>query len=791
LRWRSRRRGCLSTLSGAVLLAWSWQVHPAECAAAEGAAEDNATVPCPLPETADELLLVPRINGVIVHECTYILRSGSRLYAKQDDLDKWRIRPPADAAPLRYRNQTYYPLDAIAGLEHDVDDHAQELIIHARPQIFRPTGVGRAAGETPPTPPAQAGGYFNYDLQWISSAGEQHTDGLFELGYFNRLGTGLVSLVNRDRGDNAGAVRLDAQWTRDWPERMQSLRLGDAISRAGEWGRAVRFGGVQWGRNFATQPGFVTFPLPPLAGEATLPSTLDIYVNNTLQLRENVPQGPFEITHVPVFTGQGEIQLVVRDILGREQLLTQPFYTSQALLREGLQDYSYELGALRRNFGIESNDYGRGFAALTHRAGLTERLTGEVRAEVLKRQHTAGVAATYLVPRFGTVTAATAWSRRAAGDGGLLVVGTQHQTRDLSYSLRMQYADRRFTQIGFGDGQSAPKLAVASHIGFPIGNRGSMTFGYLYQDNREATDSEVFTTTFSPRIGGSLNLSLYAMHVRTDRASTTLGFILTRPFGARSTATLNASRQDGSGRAALQMQQNLPEGRGWGYRLYAEEATPRRTLAELSWQTDIGTYGIEASTLDSADSYRASARGGLALFPQGVFAARQFTDSFALVEVGDYANVHVLVDNQPVAVTDGSGHALVPRLRAYHPNRVAVDPADLPIDAELGALQIPVAPYYRSGLSITFPARRVRGALLTLVSEDGTPLPAGATVSVLGGIETFMVAGDGQAYVTGLQAHNWLSASWREQHCDFDLSLPADSGPLPQFGPIICHGVQP
>lgn len=700
------------------------------------------------------------------------------------------MRPP-DATPLVYRNQTYYPLDHIVGLKYNIDDRTQELVIDAGPRVFRPTQIGRTVTQIPPTPPARPGGYFNYDLHWTSSTGGQRTDGLFELGYFNRLGTGLLSLISRDRGENKGAIRLDTQWTRDWPEQMQSLRLGDGISRAGEWGRAVRFGGIQWGRNFATQPGLVTFPLPPFAGEAALPSTLDLYVNNALRLRENVPPGPFEITHVPVFTGQGEIQLVVRDILGREQLVTQPYYTSQALLREGLHDYSYELGAVRENYGLASGDYGRGFGALTHRAGLTERFTGEVHAEILKGRHTAGVSGTYLVPGLGTLSAAMARSHGPAGGGGLFMLGTQRQAPGLSYSLRMQYADRRFTQIGLGDGQSAPKLSVSSHIGFPVGNRGSMAFGYLYQDNREATNPEIFTMNFSPRIGGSLSLSIYAMHVRTDRVSNTLGFVLTRPFGIRSTASLNASRQDDSGRAALQMQQNLPEGRGWGYRLYAEEAAQKRTLAELSWQTDTGTYGIEASALDSSDSYRLSARGGLAVFPQGVFAARQFTDSFALVEVGGYPDVHVFVDNQPVAVTDGSGQALLPRLRAYHPNRVAVDPADLPIDAELDALHIPVAPYYRSGVTIAFPARRVRGALLTLVSEDGTPLPAGAAVSVLGEIETFAVADNGQAYVTGLQARNWLIATWQEQSCDFELSLPADTGPLPQFGPIICHGVKP
>ncbi|RPI40444.1 MAG: fimbrial biogenesis outer membrane usher protein, partial [Betaproteobacteria bacterium] len=539
LHWRNLRRRLIA-LSGSVLLAWPLQAHPTDCTGAAGSGDDAATPRCPPPETTEELLLVPRINGVIVHDCAYVLRSGSALYAKPQDLDKWRIRLP-DAPPRDHRGQHYYELDAIPGLAYRVDDCSQELVIDAHSQAFRPTLIGRsAAADTRPTPPARPGGYFNYDLQWTSSTGAQRTEGLFELGFFNRLGTGSLWFVNRDRGEDKGAVRLDTQWTRDWPERMQSLRLGDGISRIGEWGRAVRFGGIQWGRNFATQPGVITFPLPPLTGEAVLPSTLDVYVNNTLRLRESVPPGSFEIAHLPVFTGQGEIRLVVRDILGREQLVTQPYYTSQALLREGLHDYTYELGTVRENYGIASDDYGRGFGALTHRAGLTERLTGEVRAEVLRGQHTAGVAGTYLVPRLGILSAATAWSHGPAGDGGLFALGAEHQARDLGYSLRVQYADRRFTQIGLADGQSAPKLAVSSHLGFPVGTRNSMTLSYLYQANREATNSEIVSMTFSPKIGGPMSLSVYALHIRTDRVSHVAGFILTRPFGTRSTASLNA-----------------------------------------------------------------------------------------------------------------------------------------------------------------------------------------------------------------------------------------------------------
>ena len=112
-----------------------------------------------------------------------------------------------------------------------------------------------------------------------------------------------------------------------------------------------------------------------------MPSTVDVYVNNALVSRQSVPPGPFSITNIPIVSGTGEAQLVVRDLLGREQVITQPFYGAATLLKEGLADYSYELGAQRQNFGQTSSDYAKALASATYRKGVTESFTAELHGE--------------------------------------------------------------------------------------------------------------------------------------------------------------------------------------------------------------------------------------------------------------------------------------------------------------------------------------------------------------------------------------------------------------------------
>jgi len=99
-------------------------------------------------------------------------------------------------------------------------------------------------------------------------------------------------MVARVESGRRSLARLDTTWTRDFPDQLATLRLGDSISTPGAWGRAMRFGGVQYGTNFSTQPSLVTTPLLAAQGEALVPSTVDVFVNGRQWPAKTVPPGP-------------------------------------------------------------------------------------------------------------------------------------------------------------------------------------------------------------------------------------------------------------------------------------------------------------------------------------------------------------------------------------------------------------------------------------------------------------------------------------------------------------------
>ena len=742
---------------------------------------------------ADEVFMSVLINeqtqGTVV-----ILRSHGRLFAGAQDLRRWRLRLP-NTAPLTQYGEDFFALDALAGLSYRFDESSQVLTVQAPPSLFDATLLKGTVSNFSEPSPASLGGFLNYDVTASYTAGETNTGGVLELGGFGSWGSAQTRILGLDLNRQARAVRLDTTWTRDQPMQMASLLFGDGISGTSSWGGAIRFGGVQWATNFSTQPGFTSFPLPGMSGEVALPSTVDLYVNNELRMSREVPSGPFSIEDLPVTTGQGDARLVVTDILGREQIITQPFYATPRLLQQGLQDYSYELGFVRRNFGTDSNNYGRALAVGTHRLGITEQFTGEIHGELLDHQQTLGLGGVLMLPAAGVLSGSFAASHSDRGVGRLLELGLQHQGRSFSFGANTQLASQRFARLGLQPEALAPQQNSQVFVNLATSGHGSFTANYMEQALHDQTRNKILAGSYSRKIGRIGNLSASVTRLLTGDAKTIFNLNFSMPLGNQTIASISTSAQPGREQARLAVSQSMPAGSGFGYRLVAGAGDSDHRNVEVRAQNEVGSYTLGASQASGQTAFRGSARGAVAFLGSSAFLSRRITDSFAVVQVPGYSGVGIYADNQLIARTDANGSALLPRLRPYEKNTVRIEQSDLPLDTQIDAVQLDAVPSFRSGLLLKFPVKRSRGALLTVVLENGEPLPAGAQAQIIGDNveqnEVFPTGLRGEVYLTGLAVSNRLRVTWREQSCEFVLPFPESTDPLPHLGTYICTGVEP
>jgi len=736
------------------------------------------------------------VNSQGFNETVALLRSpDGRFFVAAEDLERWRLRVPS-AVPLRREGKSYYSLDDLPGATALVDERRLTMQITTRAEAFVSTVDVVKPPQFPPPMLPHPGGFLNYQLSVTQFEHDRSDNGVFEAGFFSTYGVFTSALLAPELGSPRDYVRLDSTYTVDYPEKLTSLRLGDTLSRPGTWGRPIHLGGVQFGTNFNVQPGFIRTPVLEAVGSATVPSTVDVFVNNALARRTAVPPGPFSITNIPAINGAGEMRLVVTDLLGRQQVIAQPYYGSIQLLKRGLEDFSYEAGLTRRDFALESDHYGPPIGAATYRRGFTDAFTGELHAETSDGVRTIGPTGVFRAGNVGLISGSYAVGHSDQGFGHLVGAGVEHTESKYNFSAIGQWATREFRQVGMAPDELPRNRQTILTAGYNLGALGAVSATRVVQDQRGQPFAEVLTLSYNVPIGRIANFSVNVQRIPGDNGSTGIHAALVVPLGELRSASVAVDRTRSNATGNLEnvqsflLQKSPPYGDGYGYRLQARE---RDLLAAGTWQTPIGVYTAEGSrTGDNQDqALRLGAEGGFATIGGYYFASRNMNDSFGVVRVADYPNVRVLQDNQVVARTDKEGYAVLPRLRPYDRNQVTLDARDLPLDAVLGSLKLDAVPYYRSGVLLDFPVRRVRAATMTVALDDGESMPSGALAHVEGKHDEFPVALRGELYVEGLEDRSRITVEWKGQRCTLDIVYPKTDDPLPDLGTFVCKGVKP
>jgi len=213
----------------------------------------------------------------------------------------------------------------------------------------------------------------------------------------------------------------------------------------------------------------------------------------------------------------------------------------------------------------------------------------------------------------------------------------------------------------------------------------------------------------------------------------------------------------------------MPLGAGDGYRLAV--GTDGSYDADYTRQNDALTLDVAAARYLDMSAQRLTLSGWATLIDGQLRLLRTVTDSFAMVDTEGIPDLTVYFDNQPVARTDDSGHALVPNLRSYQVNQLSIDPLQLPLDATLSDAQVQIVPPYRSGTLVRFPVKRVRSAVFKLRRSDGSAVHSGSVVRFQGA--EFPVGLDGFTYVSDYDHGTTGKAQWNGGQCTFRVPPPS------------------
>ena len=721
-----------------------------------------------------------------------------------------RLRLPASGGE-RIGDDTFYPIASIDGATASFDAETQTLNVKAAGTAFNSGNYNEHYVAKQQIDQSANGGFLNYDIFYQNTQPNATLSGLVEGGAFFFDGTLTSRFVMSDVDGHHDLYRLDSQFTRDYPEDAATLVIGDSVSDASAWSRSVYFGGIQWHSNFGIRPDLQALPLPSISGTAAVPSTVDLYVDNVLRQRQIVDAGPFTLANVPAFSGQGNLMVVVRDPLGREQLYTQSYLSSPSLLKQGISEEGFEAGALRENYGQKSANYGPEFGSAEWRYGLTSSSTIELHGEQTQGLAAAGAGLSQGLGTFGVATLGAAASHDGPNNGMLAYGQFDHQTPFYGVSLRSQWSSPSFRELGFAADDAIPKTQTQAQFNVALGDGVSILAGYTRQNNRAEASIQTlnYGLTWSAGRYGTVFAGLLQSYAPDH--STSVNVVWTVPLGGQRFAQVNVSRESGETQSSVEYDDTPPAELGWGTRL-------RRSFGQFSGddigatlRTQIGEYSLSASNTSGSNSIEGEVRGGFAIIDGHLIPTKWLDQSFALVKVASSTPIDIYSNGVKVGHTDENGIGFVPNLVAYEPNHVVLDGENLPLQMSVDLASRDVVPRTRSGVVIAFGVKREEGASATLTYADGRPIENGARILIVKedgasdppatratdasknpgddatDQEDVVVALRGRVFIPNISLPALIEVHTREGLCHFTLPAPAaNDAVIPDLGVLRC-----
>ncbi len=667
----------------------------------------------------------------------------------------------------------------------------------------------RTVDDAPITPSA-TGFLVNYDLVATRDRIGTSAGGVVEARLFAAPGTLSTTAIANTRAfaGQSNFVRLDTSFTTTDPVRLRRYTAGDLISGGLQSSRSVRLAGFQVSTDFTIRPDLITYPVPLLSGSAAVPSTVDVLVNGSRVGGGPVAAGDFAVSGVPVVNGSGTVDVVVRDALGRESRAQFNIYSGRTLLAPGLTACTLDGGAVRRGYALRSNDYRFIAGTATCRAGVSDRLTLEGHGEATSDLALAGGGAVIGLGRLGVLSLGASLSTAATGRGAMqgaqISLGYELIARPVSFSVYAVEATDGYRDVAARAGDSPSRSSVLANLGFDLRRYGSLSVGFARLDGSPPSGPQaaafaqrsgglattylrasLVTGTYTVGAGRGINVYANVLH-DIDQARSTIAVVgISIALDRRTTAVASGVARVGATSGSAEVVRAVTEPGEVGYRINEDRGAVARDLAEGRYRATWGEVSAGIEHVGTAVAVRVGASGSIVVSGGGIMPGNTLNGSFAVVDTG-LPDVAVLRDNRPAGRSDAGGRLLIPDLRAFEANMIAIDPLSLPEDALPGTTRLSVRPRDRTGVIARFAAHRIRATRVRLTDAAGAALEPGGRARLNGG-EAVPVGYDGEAFLDDLKHDNRIEVL-RTDGKTCTVTVVVADGPLPAvIGPLACR----
>jgi len=749
------------------------------------------------------------VTGVVLNSedkgeyFVYLTSDGDYLMSK-DDLVAIGFEDPAGKTTW-VNGKVFVSLRSMEGVSFTFNDKTLSLEIMAAPGLFRKSSIDlRPKRRTDVYYPKDTSAFFNYGMNYTGDGRLDYKTFTGTTQFGARSGDFLFlndsTYTNNETGERL--VRLMTNITHESRLNFNRGVLGDLYASSGYLGSAVNIGGLSFSRNFNIDPYFIKQPMVDYTGFATLPSEVKVSIDGTQIRSDKVSPGRFDLRNILSFSGTHDLEITIKDAFGREQTLRYPFYMTDILLREGLQEFSYNAGFLREDYGATSNDYGKFVCSFFHNYGITNSLTVGVRGEGLSDLANVGPKASFLLKNYGIVSLSTGASFGSSAQRGYAAsLSYTYQQKNINLRFLFNSYSEKYSTILTQPSVEKTRYELGAGIGYGTNGLGSISFDYAVIKKYTGQDRDSYTVNYSRNITRYSNIYLSVNHTRDYGSNTrfTLGLVY-YPWNDI-TFSLNLQKDKDNDTQTLQVQKSAPVGEGYGYRASVSRTnTPYGETRSINpYGQYNGSYGICSAEFTgnyptrgggAYESINLAASGSIAYVERTVAFGRPISDSYGVVKVGDLKGVAVYHSNLLIGHTNGSGKVFVPNMNSYIENYIAIDDKDIPVEYSLEKVSRYVSPPFKSGTFLSFDAIKVQAFIGRMqIRVDGKTFPVElreATLPVNGKKVEFITARDGEFYLENIPPGRYrgtLPDGDKTRY--FDIVIPRSDESIVNLGGVL------
>jgi len=761
----------------------------------------------------EPIIVTVSVNGVARGTAPILRDQKKRLFVPLTDFRSWNLTAPSGAV-IRLQGIDHVDLDRVAGLQARFDERRIALEVTVSAEELPKTKIDLRWRYQDAVRPVQPSAFFNYafSVTGDDSFDSSRTQVTTEVG--GRIGDALFysSGTYLDQTGNRGYTRLQTNATYDQRDTLQRLVAGDFFTPVRELSASFPMGGVSFSKYYPMDPLLIQYPTLNLSATAQLPSQVEVRIDGNVVARQQVQPGPVDIVNITGYTGARNVQVVVRDAFGREQTFQQPYYFTDFALKEGLHDYSYNLGFLRENYGVDSNEYGKPAFSGFHRYGVSDRLTLGLRGEALEDTWNAGPIATVLIPGAGIVGAGASVSN---GGGRTDYAGSlfySYVAPKFSINASGRHFGDEYLLLPSGRPSQTRNFASAS-VAYSPATWGTISTSYTVTEPRDVESLRAWNVGYNISLLGGRGILTLGYTKNSGLVSDWIGSVVFRYlFDGDYSVVSSAGRAGSNNSQAVSLEKTVPRGEGYGFtigpgRIESPQGTSRLANAYGQYNgryaSVLGRYQGSSNDRVTRGLAEISVASGIGYVQDRFFVSRPLTDSFAIVKVSDLPNVPVKANGQPMGTTNERGEVVVSPMISFYDNFLSFDRQSVPLDYVFASSEQVVSPAFRSGAYLEFDVKKNRAILGRLEREvEGKRVPIEfrelkvmrvgvdkRSWEALYGpgffVQSFTAKG-GEFYVEQLEPGEWLLQVEGDEACVAKIRVPETEEALTELGTVLC-----